>query len=357
MASDNSPNGHIPIGGLTPGLSVDSIYHLVSLEQRTKKNGDPYFMLTLGDATGILNGVIWDNHAALVNGSVSKDDFVRVGGDVGEYNNNLQMTVKRIARVEDSAVDLRAFLPVSPRDPAGMEKELDEWVARVRDKDCRRLLDRLFNHKRLRELYCDCPAAARIHQAYIHGLLEHTLNVMKLADSIANVYEPINRDLLITGTLIHDIGKIRELSWKRTITYTPEGRLLGHIPMGASMIDAIINELKRAEGFDEGTQTQLLHLILSHHGKREWGSPILPQTREALVLHYADHTEAYMTVFHNETARARAKGELWTNFNKMFESYLYAGKAPEGAPPPTETPAPMAATAASGPMDDIYPLL
>lgn len=317
-------------------MPVDSVYHLVNVDRRTKKNGEPYFMLTLSDASGTAGAIMWEGHGGLVTGAVSQDDFVRVGGEAGEYNNSLQLTLKKISRVDDSTVDISAFLPVSPRSRAEMEKELDAWLDRVTDKDCQRLLERLLKHARIRELYCCAPAAQRVHQAYIHGLLEHTLNVMKLAWSIADVYEPINRSLLITGTLLHDIGKIREMDWHRTITYTTEGRLMGHISIGSSMVDAVINELRRKEDFNRDLQMQILHMILSHHGKLEYGSPVVPKMREALVLHYADHCEAYMAAFTTEIGKAIDRGDTWTAYNKMFESYLYAGPQPGKTVPPGE---------------------
>lgn len=357
MTEKNNPQPQMPLANLKSGDRVDSLYHLVSVEQRTKKNGDPFFMLRFADASGQINAVMWDNHLDLQTGGIIQDNFVHVMADCGEFNGNPQLTVKRIVRVEDTDVDISAFLPVSPRDRVEMEKELDEWIARVKNEDCRRLLDRLFGHEKLRELYCTAPAAVRIHQAYVHGLLEHTLNVMKIADSIASLYEPVNRDILITAGLLHDIGKIRELDWKRTITYTTEGRLLGHIPMGASMIDSAINELRRHGGFDPELQQQIVHVILSHHGKMEWGSPITPKTREAVVLHYADHTEAYMTVFDSETKAAQSRGELWTSWNRIFESYLYVGK---GAAPASEAldvmPEFPAKPRSEGPADDVYPV-
>lgn len=314
------------LASLSPGDSVESVYHLLKVEQRNKKNGDPYFSLQLGDSTMQANAVMWDNHHSLLSEIVREDDFALVKGDAGNYNGNLQITVKQISRVEDKDVDHSLFLPTSPRPLEEMEAELEEWIGRVTDPSCRKLLDKIFGNPKLREMYIHAPAAARIHQAYIHGLLDHTLNVLRIADSIASIYEPVDRNVLITAGLLHDIGKIRELEWRRTIRYTTEGRLLGHITMGASMIDTLINSLKRnGEGFDDSLHHQILHVILSHHGKLEWGSPIRPQTREAMVLHYADHTEAYMTVFAEETAKAAGKGETWTPFSKMFESYLFAG--------------------------------
>ncbi len=343
MSSNTLP--YQPVSGLNPSDKVDSIYHLQSVDQRLKKNGEPFYMLQLADSTGTINCVMWDNHAELINAVIKVDDFVHVFGDVGEYNGKPQLTVKRIALIEDENVDLSFFLPVSPKDRGEMEKELDQWIDKVQNPECQKLLQVMFGNSKLRELYCQAPAAARIHQAYVHGLLEHTLNVMKLADGIANIYEPVNRDILITGTLLHDIGKIRELDWKRTISYTTEGRLLGHIPMGASMVDASINQIRKQSGFDANLQYQIIHLILSHHGKQEWGSPVTPKTREALVLHYADHAEAYMSTFVTEVDKATEKGEAWTNYSRMFESYLYTGEntmngqsAPGGDAPPANGP-------------------
>ncbi|MCC6548119.1 HD domain-containing protein [Candidatus Sumerlaeota bacterium] len=347
---------HHQLGKLTPGMSnIESVYHLISLEQRAKKNGEPYFTLQLGDASGQIKAIMWDNHAAMISGIVNRDDFVRVTADVGEFNGALQMTVKRIARVEEKDVEMRNYLAVSPRPLEEMQAELDAWIAKVEHRDCRKLLDRVLGKGQVRDLYCTAPAAAQIHQAYRHGLLEHTLNVVKLAESIGSMYQPVNMSFLITAGLLHDIGKIWELDWKRTITYTHKGRLLGHISMGASWIDSIINLMKRSEsGFDDAAHDAIIHMILSHHGKMEWGSPVVPKTREALVLHYADRTEAYMTSFDNEARRALNRGEAWTGYSKMFESYLFAGQpnvAPTGEvglPSPGMNGAPL--------MDDIYPI-
>ena len=322
---------HVNVAQFVPGNKLNGVYHLLSVDQRTKKNGDPYYMMTIGDASGNVNGIMWDNHAGLVSGVIQQDDFVSVEGDVGEYNGNTQVVLRKIERVDDSEVELKNFIPTSPRPLEEMEQELDGWIAKVTDPDCQKLLKKLFGHDRLREMYLHAPAAVRIHQAYVHGLVDHTLAVMRIAFSIAKGYEPINYDLLITGTLIHDIGKVRELSWKRTITYTTEGRLMGHIFMGASMIDSMINEIRRASSFNKDLQAELLHMILSHHGKMEYGSPVIPKSREALVLPYADYTDAYMASFQNEVAPAVTKGEPWTGYSKMFQSYLYVGRAADGA--------------------------
>lgn len=343
------PLPQVSVSTLKVGMAVDSVYVLKSSEQRTTKGGDPFFTLQFADATGTVNGVLWNAHDGLAGGQIQRDDYVRVSAQVGEFNNAPQLNVKKIARVEESAVDASKFLPVSPRPRAEMEAELDELIARVKDKDCARILAKMFGHPKIREAYCTAPAAARLHQAYLHGLLDHTLNVVKHALHLAPMYEPVNYDVLITGALLHDIGKVKELSWKRTIGYTDEGRLYGHITIGTNMVEAACRELAKEDaGFDDNVRRHVVHLILSHHGKLEWGSPVTPKTREAMLLHFADYTDAYMIIATDEMRRAMAKGEQWTPFVKMFDSYLYAGAPPSNLPLAPAMPPPPE----SAPFDD-----
>ena len=323
-----------PIGELTPGDAVDSVYLLSSLEQRTKKNGDPYFFLNLADATGQVQAVMWDNHGPLLAGTIHSEDFVRVEGHASEYNGALQMTAKRITRVDDEDVEIGDFLAVSPRPRAEMEAELDELIGQVEHADCKRLLDKMFGHAKFRELFCTAPAAVKNHQAYIGGLLEHTLNVVKNAMRLAETYKPFNADILLTAGLLHDVGKIREYDWRRNISFTDEGRLVGHITIGANMADTAMRQLQREEqGFSEHYRQHILHVILSHHGKMEFGSPVVPKTKEALLLHYADYADAYLTNYANVVEPLQAKGESWSPWNRMFEAMIYAGPStpPESA--------------------------
>jgi 3'-5' exoribonuclease len=337
------------VSDLRAGDTVDGVYLLAELQQRAKKNGDPYFFLTLRDATGSLQSVMWDNHDLLLAGTVAQNDFAHVHGHVAEYNGALQVTVKKVARVEDDSVDASMFLPSSTIPRAELERRLDALLETVENTDCRRLLDRFFGHKRLREMYCTAPAAARVHQAFIGGLLEHTLNVIDNALKIAENYKPFDRDLLVTAGLLHDIGKIREYDWRRAITYTDDGRLLGHIFMGASMVDSAIRELQRApDGFSDHYHRQILHIILSHHGKLEYGSPIIPKTREALLLHYGDYTDAYMASFGDAVRESLERGQRWTPYNRLFESFLFTG-LPDGK---DADPAASPAAPGGGSVDD-----
>lgn len=334
--------GQSTVAAIRPGDSVRETFLLAELQQRAKKNGDPFFFLTLRDASGTIQGVMWDNHDSLVAGTIGTDDFVEVEGHAAEYNGATQLTVKNVSRVDDATVDVSRFLPVSPRPVDEMEAELDALVESVTQPDCRRLLDRMFGHQKLRQLYCEAPAAARIHQAYRAGLLEHTLNVISNALKLGEKYQPFDRDLLVTAGLLHDLGKIREYDWRRSISYTDDGRLQGHIFMGASMVDSAIKELARTdEGFSTHYHRHILHIILSHHGKLEYGSPVIPKTREAWLLHHGDYIDAYMAAFIEATDEAQGRGESWTAYNKLFQSYLYAGEPVAGSPG-TGTPPPPA---------------
>ncbi len=324
---------HTPIDQLRPAATAESVYLLQELELKTKRNGDPFASLVLADATGTLQAVIWDNLAPVLNRDVKPDDFVLVTGELGTFNNALQLVIRKIVRVPDEKVDLARFVPVSPRDPKELESELDALIAQVKSKDCRRILDYFLGTgpRSVRKEFCQAPAAVRVHQAYIGGLVEHTLAVIRNALVLAEQYRPYDRDLLVTGGLLHDLGKIREYEWKRVIRYTDEGRLIGHISIATGMLYRAFEELAPV---DELLQWNLLHLILSHHGKREFGSPVLPKTREAYLLHYGDLTDAYLTVYCEDTRKAREQGEAWTPFNRLFDTYLYAGPTRSEALPP-----------------------
>ncbi len=318
------PMKHIPIDQLRPTSQAESVYLVQELELKTKRNGDPFASLTLVDATGSIQAVMWDNLGAILNREVSVNDFAHVAGEISTFNNKLQLVLRKIAKVADEHVDFSRFVPVTPYDRAELERQFDARIAEVTNPDCRRLLDYLFGDgpRSVRAEFLAAPAAVRVHQAYVGGLVEHTLAVVRNALLLARHYQPYDHDLLITGGLLHDLGKIREYEWTRVIRYTDEGRLVGHISIATGMLYLAFEELAP---FDRLLQWHILHLLLSHHGKREYGSPVLPKTREAFLLHYGDYTDAYLSTYCAETDVARAKGEAWTPFNRLFDTYLYAG--------------------------------
>ncbi|MBN1900469.1 HD domain-containing protein, partial [Candidatus Sumerlaeota bacterium] len=205
-------------------------------------------------------------------------------------------------------------------------KELMDWIEKVKTPHLRSLLDSFFQDDKYLTAFLRAPSARTMHQAYVGGLVEHTLGVTKNAVTIADNYSGVDKDLLITGALLHDGFKVVEYSQKTTIEFTDKGRLLGHLCMMAMEIE---NRTRAIPDFPEETKTLLEHMILSHHGKREYGSPKVPMTAEALILFYADYIDAYLSAYFEQKQKAHKRGDKWTEWVDMFEGFLYAGENSE----------------------------
>lgn len=313
---------HIPISSLAAGQSVESTYLIQGIDQRLKKNSEPYFFLTLQDSSGAITAMLWDNYEEFINGNIKADDFIHIKGSVRFFNDQLQLTVKEAKKVPESEVDIRNFQQVSLRDLKEMKCELNNYIEEIKNPKIKALIKNIFADKKLYNDFCDAPSSVSMHQAYIHGLLEHTLAVIKNCLTIAANYPKINRDILIAGGILHDLGKIFEYSWKRTFQITDVGRLLGHITIA---YDLITRTMDKINDFEESLKIQILHTIISHHGILEYGSPKRPKTIEALLIHYADYIDAYLSSYLEYTDKAIQKGQNWTEYNKMFERYLFAG--------------------------------
>jgi 3'-5' exoribonuclease len=313
---------HVKISELEPGMSVESVYLIQSLEKRQRRSGEAYVALVLQDKSGTIQTVMWENARKLLRGEIVAEDFVKVSGDVGLYNNQLQLTLRSVEKVADDKVDLEQFLPHSKRSVDEMQAELRQAIESVKAPHLKALLKSFFDDAEFLDAFSRAPSAMSMHQAYIGGLLEHTLAVLRVAHAIGELYPPYDRDLLTTGVLLHDMGKIREFAYKRAIRYTSLGRLLGHITISFCLVDKKIDTIP---DFPQETRIMLLHLLLSHHGLKEWGSPRRPKTLEALLLHYADYIDAYLSTYRETTERARERGELWTDYQRMFERFLFAG--------------------------------
>lgn len=273
-----------------------------SKQVRTGRDGGRYFALTLGDRTGTIDARMWQIEDA---GEFEAGDVVKVRGQVCRYNEKLQVKVEKIRRAEPGEYELADFVPHTERDVAGMWTELAGWVASVRDPDLKALLEAFLGDEELARALKEAPAAKGMHHAWIGGLLEHVLSLMGICDLAAQHYPQVNRDLLLTGVVLHDIGKLRELAWGTSFDYTMEGQLLGHITIGIAMIEAKIRELPH---FPAAKRVLVEHLVLSHHGKYEFGSPKLPMTPEAILLHYLDDLDAKMQTVRGELKRNEANG-------------------------------------------------
>lgn len=282
--------------------TIVGFFAAAAKQVRSGRDGGRYLALTLADRTGQLDARMWEISDA---GEFEPGDVVKVRGQVCRYNEKLQIKVDRIRRAEAGEYELSDFVPQSERDIPEMWAELEGWVASFRDPDLKALLEAFFQDEALAKAFREAPAARGMHHAWIGGLLEHVLSLVALADMVARHYPHVNRDLLLTGVMLHDIGKLRELEWGTSFDYTIEGQLLGHITIGIGMIEAKVAAIP---GFPNEKRLLVEHLVLSHHGKYEFGSPKLPMTPEAILLHYLDDLDAKMQTVRGELTRAEANG-------------------------------------------------
>jgi 3'-5' exoribonuclease len=314
---------------LAAGTSLDDLFVAEKRQLGHKKDGDAYLTMTLADKTGTIPAVMWDD-VAMAQEAFSEGDYVRVQGRVQQYREALQLVVRRIERVGPDGVNARDFLPATTRDTEKMLARLVEAARGVQDQDLARLLDAFFTDPTFMEGLKTAPAAKKMHHAYLGGLLEHTLSIVRLVENIALHYKGINKDLLVTGAVLHDVGKIHEFSYETCIDYSDAGRLLGHITIGIDMVEKKLSGLK---DFPGDLALLLKHMILSHHGVREQGSPEPPKTLEALILYYADDLDAKVTGIRTFMDN-QDPGATWSGYHRILERFFYLGK---DAPPKTDS--------------------
>ena len=263
-------------GELAANNVITAQFLVISKEIRQKKTGDPYLTLHLADRTGEIEAKMWDNVEEVMN-TFERDDFVKVKGLVQVYQNRSQFTVHRLRRLEEQEVDLADYFPCSERNIEEMYSELQGTIAGLQNPHLRQLLEAVFRDVRLSTLYKVAPAAKNIHHACRGGLLEHVLSLCSLCRMTASHYKNVDLDLLLTGAILHDIGKIEELSYARSFGYSAEGQLLGHIVIGLRIVG---NKFDEVPGFPPKLRSLLEHMIISHHGELEFGSPKVPISRK-----------------------------------------------------------------------------
>ena len=307
---------------IRPGQVVDDIFVARDKQVSYKKNGDPYLTLSLVDRNGSIKAVAWDNVLAITK-AFTAGDYIRVKANAVEYKDNLQLVVRHIERHDRAEIDPQDFLPVTGRDVDQMLDRLIQISKSVQNEHLSGLLAAFFEDRVFVNLFKTAPAAKRMHHAYLGGLLEHTLSVAMLIQAIAGHYKGIDRDLLLTGGILHDIGKIHEFSYETHIDYSDSGRLLNHIVIGVEMLEAKIATIN---DFPENLALVLKHMIVSHHGTRDFGSPEPPKTLEAIILNYLDDLDAKVTAARTfmETEDPDAS---WTSYHRVLERFFYKGKA------------------------------
>lgn len=285
------------------------------------KNGRPYMTLKLMDCTGEVEGRIWDR-VDEVSARFSKDDFVRVCGKASVYMGKMQLVLQDLDRIEESAVELSDFLPVSMRPVAEMVGELSTVVDGLVDSDLKNLMRAFLADEAFMKGYTRAPAAKAMHHVYLGGLLEHSLAVAVLADDICRRYPDLNRDLLVVGALLHDVGKVAELRYQRSFEYTDAGKLLGHIVIGVELVE---EKLRTLQAFPQELAIHLKHLLLSHHGQYEYGSPKRPKTMEAVILNFLDDLDSKINGVRTHINREPDSESSWTQYHRLYDRYFFKG--------------------------------
>ena len=336
------------VSELKPDQNINAPFLVQAKEVRQKKTGDPYLSLTLADKTGELDSKMWDNAAEVLN-TFERDDFVKVKGLVQIFQNRLQLTIHKLQRIPDSEVIFADYFPASRRDPAEMETELRERIARMANPHLKALVEAIFGDDLIMTAFRLAPAAKTIHHAFLSGLMEHVLSMASLAEFAAAHYKhlEIDGDLVMTGVLLHDIGKIHELVYSRGIGYSDEGQLIGHIVMGVKLVE---EKARAIGGFPPKLLTLVEHLILSHHGTLEYGSPKVPVFPEAMLLHQLDNLDSKMDAMRSAIDRDQRIDGAWTAYNAALDrsilkrmKYMAPPEPPAGTAMPPAIPAQHAA--------------
>ena len=314
---------------------VTSSFVVIAKQVKPKKTGEPYLALTLGDRTGQIEAKMWDNVADAID-VFDQDDYIKAKGLINKYKNRFQLTIHKVRRLQDGEVDFADYLPKTTKNLDELWQTLTDFVANFKNPYLKALLQSFMSDGPIAEAYRCAPAAKTLHHAYIGGLLDHVVSLFRSCDLVSRNYPQVDRDLLLTGAFLHDIGKIHELAYTRSFSYTTRGQLLGHMIIEIEMLHA---KVAQVPGFPEELKTLLEHLIISHHGQYEFGSPKLPMFPEALMLHYLDDLDSKMESMRAHFEREADLDSPWTSYNPSLGRPLLNsakflrknGAAPESA--------------------------
>lgn len=306
------------------GESVRDLFLVGSKALLSSNAGKPYLNLVLRDRTGQVEARVWDR-ADEIGRRFDRDDVVEVAGSAILYQGRIQLKVHDVVKASGEKPDLAEFLPVTKKGIEPLWAGLRGIVLSVSDPDLRRLLDAVFSDPPDTETarrFRAAPGGKSLHHDYIGGLLEHTVSVARLCRFLSGHYEGVDGDLLVAGALLHDIGKTEELSYEGAFEYTDQGKLLGHIYIGAELVG---RACEAVPGFPAEKAILLKHMVLSHHGELEYGSPKRPKTLEAILLHFVENMDAKANAF-AEAMEDLREGARWTDYQRMFDRYLFSGK-------------------------------
>jgi len=313
------------ISELNPGDSVLAFFVIRKKEIKFQKSSqEMYLSLEFGDRSGRIRGSLWKNVPEM-NKFFLPGDVVKVKGKVITFLEQPYITIEKIRKARtDDTIDPAQFLPVTSHDVTALLEDLQHRLASIANAHLKTLIDIFLNDREFIDAFCAAPGGKLWHHACIGGLLEHTVSVMKIASLLSDHYgDSIDKDLLVTASFLHDIGKIEEFSAKGFIDYSTPGRLIGHIAIATNLIS---DKIRQITGFPDLLREQLLHCILSHHGQKERGSPVIPMTLEALILAHADDLDSSVAAFSRIISREKEPGKEWSNYVNLIDRFIYLGE-------------------------------
>jgi 3'-5' exoribonuclease len=313
---------HKFINQVEAGQTIDDIYIAKDPILRSTTRGDLYIAMFLSDRTGQLNGRVWQATETMYK-SLPKPGFIHIKGRSELYQNNLQIVINNVAVIDPGKVDIDDFLPRTKKDTKKMFEEVKATVGRIENSQLKALVGEFLADTELMEKFCNAPAAMKMHHDYIGGLLEHTHNMLRVALAILPLYPDVQPDLVLAGILLHDIGKTEELAYDMAFSYTDSGQLIGHISKSLLMINQKADSLRSGgTQIDQAVLDAIGHIILSHHGQYEFGSPKLPATAEAFMVCYIDDLDAKInqvtSAIDNEVGDSN-----WTAWQNSLQTRLY----------------------------------
>jgi 3'-5' exoribonuclease len=315
------------VNTLADGETLDEVYLLADRQLRANRNAELFLLAQLRDRTGQISGLLWNVREDSLS-NVQAGNFVRVRGKVQLYQGNLQIILTHISGVSETDVDASEFIPGTTVETDRLLKRLEEILRSINDPGLRTLMEFFLGDNTIRDGLSRAPAGVKLHHAYHGGLLEHVVNLLETAERIIDLYPAVDRDVLLAGIFLHDLGKVRELAYETTFLYTDEGQLIGHLVIGIEMLNEKVAQMEQATAtrVDGEKLLRLKHLIVSHHGSYEFGSPKLPMTPEAIFLHHLDNLDAKVNEFMSLIKSDPNTDSPWTPYNTNLGRKLYKGE-------------------------------
>lgn len=316
------------VNTLSDGESIDEVYLLADRQLRSNRNAELYLLAQLRDRTGQISGLLWNVREESLAG-IQAGSYVRIRGKVQLYQGNLQVILTHISSASEERLEPSDFIPGTSVETDRLLQRLEEILLSIKDPGLRTLMQFFLEDPVIREGLSRAPAGVKLHHAYHGGLLEHIVNLLETAERIIDLYPSVDRDVLLVGIYLHDLGKVRELGYETTFVYTDEGQLIGHLVIGIEMLNEKLLLAEQALGrrIHEGKVLRVKHMIVSHHGTYEFGSPKLPMTPEAIFLHHLDNLDAKVNEFTSLIKSDPNADSPWTPFNTNLGRKLYKGEA------------------------------